>query len=206
VSSNLNRLVEDIVGESRAKAEELRKKALSEIEEILAREKAESVREAEHIVRAAKAEAEAEKNRRISQAKQQARLVYLAEKNKVVQGVLKDLQSMLSQFTRDDSSYRPFLLGAIARGVRSIPSETVRITVSERDLKTLKGTKLLEDALATAQTAKKAVLSDEPIRGIGGAVITSEDGKIKADCTIETRLQMMEPQLLAEISRILFAS
>lgn len=206
MSSSLEKLVEDIIRESKTKAEELKKQALGQVEETLAKERADAVREADVIIRSAKSEADAERNRRVSQAKQQARLVYLAEKNKVVRGVLKDLRSALDQFARDDPSYRPFLLKSIAMGVEAMPSETVKISLSERDLKRFKGTKLLEEALATTRTPKKAVLSDEPIAGTGGAIVTSEDGKIRADCTIEARLELMAPQLLAEISRILFGS
>jgi len=206
VSSSLEKLVEDIIRESKAKAEELKKQALSQVEETLAGERAEAVREADLIIRSARSEADAERNRRISQAKQQARLLYLAERNRVLREVLKDLRSMLDQFAKEDTSYRPFLLKSIAWGVEAVPSETARIAVSERDLKRFKGTKLVEEALAMTRTPKKAVLSDEPIVGIGGAIVMSQDGKIRADCTLDARLELMEPQLLAEISKILFAS
>jgi len=206
VSSGLEKLVEDIIRESKAKAEVLKKQALSQVEETLAKERADAVREADLILRSARSEADSERNRRISQAKQQARLLYLAERNRVVREVLKDLRSVLDRFAHEDSSYRPFLLKSIARGLEAVPSETVKIAVSERDLKRFKGAKLLEEALATTRTPKKAVLGNEPIMGIGGAIVLSEDGKIRADCTIDARLELMEPQLLAEISKILFAS
>jgi len=206
VSSSLEKLVEDIIRESKTKAEELRKQALGQVEETLAKERADAVREADLMIRSAKSEADAERNRRISHAKQQARLVYLAEKNKVVHDVLKDLRSELVRFAQDDPSYGPFLLKSIARGLEAVPLETVKIALSERDVKRFRGTKMLEEALATTRTRKKAVLSDKPIAGTGGAIVTSEDGRIRADCTLEARLELMEPQLLAEISRILFAS
>lgn len=206
MSSGLEKLVEDIIRESKTKAEELKKQALAQVQETLAKERADALREADLIIRSAKSEADAERNRRISQAKQQARLLYLAEKNKVVRDVLKDLRSGLVQFARDDSAYGPFLLKSIAQGLVAVSSETVKIALSERDAKKFKSSKMLEEALAAAQTPRKAVLSDKPIAGTGGAIVTSEDGKIRADCTLEARLQLMEPQLLAEISRILFAS
>jgi len=205
VSSSLDKMVEDIIRESKAKAEELKKQAMSQFQETLAKERAEALREADQIIRNAKSEADAQRNRRISQAKQQARLLYLAEKNKVLAGVQKDLRTMLGGFAQNDSLYRQFLLKAIVRGMEAVPSETVVVSLPERDLKRFKGTKLLEDARATARTPKKAVLSDEPLAGIGGANVTSEDGRIRVDCTLEARLELMKPQLFREISRILFA-
>lgn len=205
MSSSLDKMVEDIIRESKAKAEELKKQAMSQFQETLAKERAEALREADQIIRNAKSEADAQRNRRISQAKQQARLLYLAEKNKVLAGVQKDLRTMLGGFAQNDSLYRQFLLKAIVRGMEAVPSETVVVSLPERDLKRFKGTKLLEDARATARTPKKAVLSDEPLAGIGGAIVTSEDGRIRVDCTLEARLELMKPQLFREISRILFA-
>lgn len=206
MSSSLDKLVDNIVGQSKARADELKKQALGEVEERLGKERAEAVRDADQIIRNARSEAQAERNRRISRAKQQARLAYLAEKNKVVRGVLEELRCMLAEFARDDSSYRPFLTRAIARGVEAIPSETVRIALPERDLKRFKSSRLLEEALAKTQTAKKAVLSNEPIEALGGAVVTSEDGRMRADCTLDAKLELMEARLLAQISKILFAS
>jgi len=206
VSSSLEKLVEDIIRESKTKAEELKKQALGQFEETLAKERADAVREADLIIRSAKSQADAERNRRISQAKQQARLLYLAEKNKVVRDVLNDLRSKLVRFAQDDPSYSQFLLKSIARGLEAMPSGAVRIALSERDCTRFKGTKMFEEALAATRTPRKAVLSDKPIARTGGATVTSEDGKIRADCTLEARLELMEPQLLAEISKILFAS
>lgn len=206
MSSSLKKLVEDILKESTAKAEQLRAQSLTEIEETIAKERAEAIREADQMTRNAEAEADATRNRLISQAKQKARLAFLTERNRVVHAVMEDVKTRLDAFVRDESSYQPFLLKAIALGVEAIPSEVVSVALSEKDLTRFKHTRLLQDALAGARTTKKAALSDEPIQTIGGAVVTSEDGRIRADYTFEARLGLMEPKLLAEISRILFAS
>ena len=205
MSSNLEKLVEDIIRESKVKAEETKRDGLSRIEESMARARAETVREADRIIRDGAAESEAARNRRVSQEKQKVRLAYLAEKNRVFGDVMKQVHTRLLEFCRDESTYRPFLLNAIARGINAVPSETVKVALSERDLRGYKRTKLLEHALAAARTTKKATFSDEPVETIGGAIVTSQDDKIRVDCTLEGRLELMKPQLLAEISKILFA-
>jgi V/A-type H+-transporting ATPase subunit E len=205
VTINLERLVEDILRESKNKAEEVKKEGLLQIEESIARARADAIRDADQIIREAKTESEAARNRRVSQEKQKARLTYLAAKNKVVSDVLKTVQTRLADFCADEPSYRPFLLRTIARGIGAISSQTVRVALSEKDLRRLRQTKLLEDALAVAQTTKKVTLSDEAIETIGGAIVTSQDNKIVVDCTLEAKLELMKPQILAEISRILFA-
>jgi vacuolar-type H+-ATPase subunit E/Vma4 len=206
VSSGLDRLVEDILRESRTRAEEIRKNGLAQIEHRLATARAEASREADQITRNLKTECDAVVNRRVSQEKQKARLAYLEEKNKILKDVMKDVQASLLEFCRNDSSYRTFLLKSIAQGIDAVPVERVRVALSEKDIRRYKGTKLLEDALSIMQTTKTAVLSDEPIETTGGAVVTSQDNKVRAYCTLEARLELMRPQLLAEISRILFPS
>lgn len=205
MSSSLEKLVEDIIKDSKAKAEEVGKQGLSEVEETIARAKAEAIRETDQITRNVKAEADAVRNRVVSQARQKARLAYLAERNRIVREVLKDVHTRLLEFARDARAYRPFLLKAIALGVEAVPSENLKVALSERDLGRFKGTKLLEDALSAAQTrTRKVTVSEEPIQTIGGAVVMSEDGKIRADCTFEAKLDLMESQLLAELAKILF--
>jgi vacuolar-type H+-ATPase subunit E/Vma4 len=206
VSDGLDRLVEDILRESKTRAEEIRKNGLAQIEDRLATARAEASREADQITRNLKTECDAVVNRRVSQEKQKARLAYLEEKNKILNDVMKDVQASLFEFCRNDSSYRAFLLKSIAQGIDAVPVERVRVALSEKDIRRYKGTKLLEDALSTMQTTKIAVLNDEPIETTGGAVVTSQDNKVRVYCTLEARLELMRPQLLAEISRILFPS
>ena len=206
MSDGLDGLVEDILRESRIRAEEIRKSGLAQIEDRLATARAEASREADQITRNLKTECDAVVNRRVSQEKQKARLAYLEEKNKVLNDVMKDVQASLLEFCRNDSSYRTFLLKSIAQGIDAVPGERARVALSEKDVHRYKGTKLLEDALSIMQTTKIAVLSDEPIETTGGAVVTSQDNKVRVDCTLEARLELINPQLLAEISRILFLS
>jgi vacuolar-type H+-ATPase subunit E/Vma4 len=205
VISNLEKLVDDIISESKAKAEGIRKAAVGQIEESIARARAEAVREADQIIRDGVTKSDAARNRRVSQEKQKARLAYLDEKNRVLSEIMEEVQKRLVEFCRDESSYRPFLLKAVARGIEAVPSETLRVALSERDLRRFKRTKVLEDALVTTQTSKKVTFSDEPIETVGGAVVMSQDGNMRVDCTLEARLGLMKPQLLPEISKILFA-
>ena len=206
MSGGLDKLVDDIVRESRTRAEEIRKDGLAQVEDRIAGARAEATREADQITRNLRTECEAVVNRRVSQEKQKARLAYLAEKNRILSDVMKDVQARLLEFCRNDSSYRPFLLKSIAQGIDAIPSDRVKVALSEKDIRRYKGTKLLTDALSTMDTTKTAVLSDMPLETTGGAVVASEDDKVRVDCTLEARLELMKPQLLAEISKILFPS
>jgi vacuolar-type H+-ATPase subunit E/Vma4 len=206
VNTNLDKLVEEIVKESRAKAEEIKREGLTQIEGSLSKARDEAIRDADQITRNTKTECDAAVNRRVSQEKQKARLAYLSEKNKVLDDVMREVETKLVEFCRDDSRYRPFLLKSIVRGMEAVPSEKVKVALSEADLRRYRNSKLLGDALARMQTTKTAVLSDEPIKTTGGAVVTSQDDRVRVDCTLEAKLELMRTQLLAEISKMLFAS
>jgi vacuolar-type H+-ATPase subunit E/Vma4 len=206
VSVNLGKLVEDILKESRAKAEDIKKEGMAQIEDRVARARTQAIREADLIARNTKTEYDAAVNRRVSQEKQKARLAYLTEKNSVLDGIMREVNAKLVEFCRDDSRYRPFLLRSIVRGMEASPSDRVKVALSESDLRRYKGSKLIETALAGTHTPKTAVWSDEPVETIGGAVVSSQDDKVRVDCTLEAKLELMKTQLLAEISRILFAS
>jgi vacuolar-type H+-ATPase subunit E/Vma4 len=206
MSVNLDKLVEDILKESRTKAEEIKKEGLTQIEDSVSKARAEAMRETDLIARNTKTECDAVANRLVSQEKQRARLAYLAEKNSVLGEVMSEVETKLVEFCRDDSRYRPFLLKSIVRAIEAVPSDQVKVAMSESDLRRYRGSELIEDALAKMQTPKTAVLSDEPVKTIGGAFVTSQDDKVRADCTLEAKLGLMRTQVLAEISRILFAS
>ena len=202
---NLDRLVEEIVKESKAKGDEIKKEALLQVEDTVSRARAEATRDADQIARSAKTECDAAVNKRASQEKQKVRLIYLTEKNKVLDEVMKEVETKLVEFCRDDTRYRPFLVKSIVRGMVALPSEKAMVALSHADHRRYKGSKLLEEALVSAQTTKTAVLKDEPIATIGGAVVASQDDKIRVDCTLEAKRELMKIQLLAEMSRILFA-
>ncbi|GEM_PF-2625037 len=205
MSSGMEKLVEDIIKESTTRSQEIRKQGLAGVEQSIREAQDYATREADQIAGGTRTETSAVRNRLTSREKQNVRLAYLAEKNRIVDEVLDDVKARLRDFTQDESSYRSFLVKTIARGLEATPSENVKVCLSKRDAQRFKDTKLLEEALTLAQVKKKIRFSDEPITTVGGAALVSEDGKICTDCTFEAKLTQLQPQLLAEISRILFA-
>ena len=99
MSANLDKLVEDIVKESRAKAEEIKKEGLCQIEDSLSKARVEATREADQIARNTRAECAATVNRRVSQEKQKARIAYLSEKNRILDEIMKEVEKELVEFS-----------------------------------------------------------------------------------------------------------
>ena len=206
MSSGLNRLVEDIMKEGRTKAEEIKREGLTQIDDDVSRARADATKEAEEIARNTKTECDAAVNRRLSQEKQKARIAYLTEKNKVLDDLMQEVKAKLIEFCRDESRYRPFLVKSITRGIDAIPSAGVKVALSSTDLRRYRGSKLLEDVLAIVKTPKTAVLSDQSVETMGGAIVVSQDDKVRVDCTLEAKLELTKTQLLTEVSKILFTS
>ena len=206
MSAGLSRLVEDIMKEGRIKAEEIKREGLTQIDDDVSRARADAIKEAEEIARNTKTECDAAVNRRLSQEKQKARIAYLTEKNKVLDDLMQEVKAKLIEFCRDESRYRPFLVKSITRGIDAIPSAGVKVALSGTDLRRYRGSKLLEDVLAIAKTPKTAVLSDQSVETMGGAIVVSQDDKVRVDCTLEAKLELTKTQLLTEVSKILFTS
>ena len=206
MSAGLNRLVEDIMKEGRTKAEEIKREGLTQIDDDVSRARADATKEAEEIARNTKTECDAAVNRRLSQEKQKARIAYLTEKNKVLDDLMQEVKTKLIEFCRDESRYRPFLVKSITRGIEAIPSAGAKVALSSTDLRRYRESKLLEDVLAIVKTPKTVVFSDQSVETMGGAIVISQDGKVRVDCTLEAKLELTKTQLLAEVSKILFAS
>jgi len=103
VSVNLGKLVEDILKESRAKADDIRKEGMAQIEERVARARTMATREADLIARNTRTECDAAINRQVSQEKQKARLAYLTEKNSVLDGIMREVDAKLVGFSSSRS-------------------------------------------------------------------------------------------------------
>lgn len=85
----------------------------------------------------------------------------------------------------------------IAEGIDVIGT-TAKVWVSERDRKAASSAvKNLVDAGA------KLAIGDKGVETIGGAVLTSPDGSIRFDNTVESRLERMRPVLRKEVAAML---
>ena len=200
--SETSKFTEDILKSARARAESIVREAETETERASDEARITIAREAETIVRNARADADAVKRRHISEARHRAKLREQQEKDKVTQYVLDEVKNRTSQMVADDAKYLPLLAHLIESGLRELGDNTAMIHVKKADLERITST--LEQRINASLGQVKIQWSKQPIEAVGGAVISSLDGKIRIVNTLDQRFEALEPKLLIEARTSLF--
>lgn len=190
----MERISEAILDKVKADAEnvikEAENKAQEEIEKAKAQQQAKLEEQKGKIIEEAKEEAA----RILAQATIKARQELLATKTGVIDQLVNRVRQELSGTLSDKSSP----LSLIKETMAALNIDKVRVYVSPKDITTVK--KLLE---RDKELAKK-IAEIKEFDCVGGAIVEDIEGKIRIDNTYETRLEMLLPRLLPEISRELF--
>ena len=178
--------------EAKELTDEAKQKGQEEIEK--ARKQQESKLEEEK--RKVLGEAQEEAARIAAQASIKARQQLSSAKADIIARIIEDTRKELSRTPGSESD----LLDLIREAVEGLGAEKARIYVSPRDM----------------SAAKEALEGDKELSGrtveiresdfLGGVIAEDVAGKIRIDNTYETRLEMLLPRLLPEISNDLFAS
>lgn len=111
----------------------------------------------------------------------------------LVRGVELRLEERMRAFTRDDVTYRAWLLSLIAGAARHIARDAVVISGNARDQQRLFAR--WDEVVAQLPQGQGASLGETPIETLGGVLLTSADGQIRVDNTFEGRLERLRPQI-----------
>ena len=153
-----------------------------------------------------KGKLEEEKNKLIEQAKSEAARILAQASIKARQelltaktAVIDEIISKAKRGLASPSSGATLSLNLLKETLNIMDSDKARVYVSPRDVaatqKLIKGDK---------QLAGKITETKE-FDCTGGVIVEDLEGKIRIDNTYETRLEMLLPRLLPEISKELFA-
>jgi V/A-type H+-transporting ATPase subunit E len=196
----------DILTAANEKAQSIISQAETETQQALKDAKADMMREADDIVRNAHVEAEGVKRRQISEVRHRIKLQEQQEKNKILTDVLETTRKRIIDVTNNESKYFPYLTGMIESGIREIGINNVVVQLNAKDLKRVdKG--ILERELAKkVDRSVKVEWANEPIDALGGAVLSSKDGKTRIPNTLDQRFEALEPKLLIEAGKVLFGN
>ncbi len=174
---------EDIIKEAENKAREVTEKAKKQREAKLEEEKNRLLEEAR-----------GETARILAQASIKTRQELLIAKTGVIDEIVGRTRKGLSGFSSDASS----TLSLIKEAISPLHIDKARVYVSPKDVaatqKLIKGDKELANKITEVREFDCT----------GGVIVEDIDGKIRIDNTYETRLEMLLPQLLPEISKELF--
>lgn len=139
--------------------------------------------------------AEEEAARTISQATIKTRQQLAGAKTDAVNKMIDSIKSILSQSSIDKKGF----LNLVKEAMDGLCRDKGRIYVSSGDISAVKS------FLAGEQTlANKIIEIKEGDFSSGGVIAESADGKLRIDNTYTTRLEMLMPKLLPDISKELF--
>jgi V/A-type H+/Na+-transporting ATPase subunit E len=190
----MEKISEAIVSKVKLEAQNITKEAEKKAqEEIEKGQEAKRIRLEEERSRML-AEAEEEAARILAQASIKARQQLSSAKADTIAKIIDGARQELSQISSDESH----LLNLIREAMDGLGADKGRIYVSPKDVSTAK--KLLE---ADKELSGK-ILEVRESNFMGGVIAEDVEGKLRIDNTYETRLEMLLPKLLPEISKELF--
>lgn len=185
--------LEKVSGEFQAEVlgilEDGRKETLARVESAR-KEAAESVAK---IIESSLKQAESVKRQIVGSAELQARNAQLRSLERAVNESFEGATKKISSSRGED--YERALGRLIQEGLDVIgPNASVRCATKDRKAVSSEIRKLAKS---------KVVLDDEPVETIGGVVMTTPDGNIRFDNTLEARLDRMRPSLRKEVAALL---
>jgi len=175
----------DIINEAKEKAHE-------EIEKAKRQREAKFEEERGRIL----AEAEEEAARILAQASIKARQKLSSAKADIIAKIIGAAREELARVSSDESHF----LNLVSEAMEGLGVDKARIYVSLKDVSNVK--KFLE---ADKEFYGK-ILEVRESNCLGGVIAEDVEGKLRIDNTYETRLEMLLPRLLPEISKQLFGS
>lgn len=178
--------------EAKQITDQAEKKAEADIENARRQRDARFEEERRKIV----AEVEEEAARTLAQASIKARQKLSSAKADIIAEIVDGARSELSGLSGDDKH----LLGLIKEATEALGGAGGRLYVTSRDVDTVK--KLLKDH----NDLSDKIIEVKETDCLGGVIAEDTQGMLRIDNTYETRLEMLLPRLLPEISKQLFES
>jgi len=190
----MERISEAVVGKVRVEAQSIIKEAEEKAHKEVEKAKQQQEAKLEEGKRKMLEEAEEEAARIMAQASIKARQELLRVKSDIIARIIEEAKRALSGIASDESH----LLSLTREAMDGLGVDKGRIYVSPKDISSVQ--KLLKGDKELANKIVEVKESDS----VGGVIAEDMEGKYRIDNTYETRLEMLLPRLLPEISKELF--
>lgn len=141
-------------------------------------------------------EAERQASRILAQSSIKARQELSRAKTEIIDGIVSRVRNTLPALSSDEGS----LLNLIKEAVEELGADEVRVYVSRKNISAVR--KLVKGDKGLASK----IMEIKEFDCAGGVIAENIDGKVSIDNTYETRLEMLLPQIVPEISRELFGN
>jgi len=192
----MDKIKDAIISKVRMEAEDItreaKEKAQEEIERARRQREARFAEERGRIL----TEVEAEAARTLAQASIKARQKLSSTKADIIAEIVDRARRELSQVSSDESH----ILNLVREATEGLAAAKGRLYVSPKDVGTVR--KLLE----AHKDLSDRIVEVRESNCLGGVIAEDVEGKLRIDNTYETRLEMLLPRLLPEISKKLFES
>lgn len=192
----MDKIKDAIISKVRMEAEDItreaKEKAQEEIERARRQREARFAEERGRIL----TEMEAEAARTLAQASIKARQKLSSTKADIIAEIVDRARRELSRVSSDESH----ILNLVREATEGLAAARGRIYVSPKDVGTVR--KLLE----AHKDLSNRIVEVRESNCLGGVIAEDVEGKLRIDNTYETRLEMLLPRLLPEISKKLFES
>jgi vacuolar-type H+-ATPase subunit E/Vma4 len=204
--SETSKFTQDILAVAKEKAQSIVAEAEAETKRGLEDAKVDTSRQASDILRNAQTEAEAVRRRLMSEVRHRLKLREQEEKGKMMSEVLEATRKRVGDFVKNETQvkYQSYLAGLIGDAVRELGLGEAQVHLNEADQKRLDKTLLEREVAKTLKTPVKIEWAKEPIVAMGGAIVSSTDGRTRIINTLDERFEALEPKLLIEAGKLLF--
>jgi V/A-type H+-transporting ATPase subunit E len=190
----MEKLSEAVLDKVKAEAEEIIRQAESTAEERLAKAREQQNARYEEEKTRITEEAESEVSRIRAQTSINIKQEILKAKNEVIEKIVSGIRERLADLSDNDE----LTVNLIKEGIQVIGTNEVVVYVSPGHIDGVK-------VLVQKDRDLSSVIKDYKETGCtGGAVIEDLTGTLSIDNTFETRIEMLLPQILPEISKELF--
>jgi V/A-type H+-transporting ATPase subunit E len=198
MDGNIEDLRLAIVSEARAEADELSKTAQSKAEAIRSRAQAEAQAARAEILENARQEAERLRAQAGASARLKSRSLELSEREKILDGVFAAAASKLASIG-ERKDYREIAAHLTREALTQLQVDKAVILADDHTRGLLD-----KQTVGDLSSELKVALSLGPALKQGrGVMVQTEDGHLKFDNTLETRLARMQNGLRAEVFRLL---
>jgi V/A-type H+-transporting ATPase subunit E len=190
----MEKISEAVISKVKAETQNIIKEAEEKAQEEIEKAKKQREIKLEKEKRRILGEAEEEAARIMAQSSMKARQKLSAAKTEVITKIIDKVKKELSELSSSES----YILNLIKEAVDELGVDEGRIYVSPKDINVVR--KFLEQD----KELDGRVMEVKEGNFLGGVIAEDIDGRLRIDNTYETRLEMLLPKLLPEISKKLF--
>lgn len=192
VEKKLNSLKEYIRSKSITESEEIVKKAEAQAESITKEYKEKAQRAYEEIIQEAKRNVAEYERREIAQLRARSSKMILDAKNDILKSALNELKETMYSLPANEK-YDSILEKLLKEAIETLKEKEVVVYSREEDMK-----KVAEMSEKLKKELKvDIILSDEPVKIIGGVIVSTKDKRIVVENTLENKFEEMKEKFLS---------